>query len=129
MPPGRGSVKVLVIDDEEDIREIACLSLSELGGHQVVEAACGSEGITAAAAERPDVILMDVMMPDMDGPSTLGCLKSNPETASIPVVFLTARAEASEAARLMEMGAAGVLIKPFDPLALASDLAKVLEGS
>ena len=115
-------MKVLIIDDEDDIRRIACLSLTRVGKMEVVEASGGPEGVRKAASERPDAILLDVMMPGLDGPATLSALRSNPATAEIPVVFLTAKAMASEIERLMGLGARGVLTKPFDPMSLPQEL-------
>ena len=105
-----------------DIRRIACLSLTRVGKMEVVEASGGPEGVRKAASERPDAILLDVMMPGLDGPATLSALRSNPATAEIPVVFLTAKAMASEIERLMGLGARGVLTKPFDPMSLPQEL-------
>jgi CheY-like chemotaxis protein len=119
-------VKVLVIDDEPDIRRIARLGLTKVGKMDVVEAANGTEGLARAKAERPDAILLDVMMPGLDGPSTLVRLREDPETAAVPVVFLTAKAIAAEVDRLRALGAAGVLTKPFDPMTLARELRAAL---
>ncbi len=115
-------MKVLIIDDEDDIRRIAALSLGKIGKMEVVDASGGAEGVRKAASERPDAILLDVMMPGLDGPATLAALRSNPATAEIPVVFLTAKAMASEIERLMGLGARGVLTKPFDPMSLPQEL-------
>jgi len=117
-------VKVLVIDDEPDIRRIARLGLTKVGKMDVVEASNGTEGL--ARAERPDAILLDVMMPGLDGPSTLARLREDPDTAAVPVVFLTAKAIAAEVDRLRSLGAAGVLTKPFDPMTLARELRAAL---
>jgi CheY-like chemotaxis protein len=111
-----------VIDDEPDIRRVAALSLARVGKMDVVDAGGGLEGLRKAVAEKPDAILLDVMMPGLDGPATLAALRSNPATAQIPVVFLTAKAMASEVERLLGLGAAGVLTKPFDPMALPAQL-------
>jgi len=119
-------VKVLVIDDEPDIRRIARLGLTKVGKMDVVEAANGAEGLARAKAERPDAILLDVMMPGLDGPSTLARLREDPDTAAVPVVFLTAKAIAAEVDRLRSLGAAGVLTKPFDPMTLARELRAAL---
>jgi len=119
-------MKVLIIDDEDDIRRIACLSLSRVGKMEVVDASGGPEGVRKAASERPDAILLDVMMPGLDGPATLSALRSNPATAEIPVVFLTAKAMASEIERLLGLGARGVLTKPFDPMSLPQELKSCL---
>ncbi len=120
------SFKVLLIDDEDDIRRIARLSLSRVGKMDVVEAHGGAEGVARAAAEQPDVILLDMMMPGMDGPATLAALRAQPETEKIPVVFLTAKAMPSEVRRLTALGALGVLTKPFDPLTLPQQLRDLL---
>jgi CheY-like chemotaxis protein len=119
-------VKVLIVDDEPDIRRIAKLGLSRVGGMEVVEAANGAEALVRAKADKPDAVLLDVMMPGLDGPSTLARLREDPATSGIPVVFLTAKAIAAELERLKVLGAAGVLTKPFDPLALARELRALL---
>ena len=119
-------MKVLVIDDEPDIRKIAKLSLSRVGGMEVVEAAGGPDGVRLAEAERPDAILLDVMMPGMDGPATLALLKAGEATSRIPVVFLTAKAMSSELERLKALGAVAVLTKPFDPMKLPQELKAAL---
>jgi CheY-like chemotaxis protein len=115
-------MKVLVIDDEDDIRRIAMISLSGVGGMVVAEANGGLEGIRKAREERPDVILLDMMMPGLDGLATFQVLRGDPETSGIPVVFLTAKAMSAEVDRLRALGARGVLIKPFDPMALPGQL-------
>lgn len=120
-------MKVLIIDDEEDIRSVAALSLGVLGGAEVVEANTGRGGIQLAESEKPDVILLDMMMPEMDGPATLRALREHPPTSRIPVIFLTARAVKGDADRLKEMGAQGILTKPFDPTSLASQVRAILE--
>jgi len=121
-------MKVLIIDDEEDTRSIASMSLSILGGLDVLEADSGEEGINKAAQEQPDVILLDMMMPVMDGSETLVKLQSTEGTKHIPVIFLTAKAMTSEIERLKRMGAIGVLTKPFDPTILASQVKGILES-
>ncbi len=108
--------KILIIDDEEDILLISQMSLRKVGDFEVVTALGGEEGLEKAARERPDLIVMDVMMPGLDGPATLERLKALPETAETPVVFLTAKAQRNEVERLKNLGAAEVLTKPFDPM-------------
>ena len=120
-------MKVLVIDDEPDIRKIAKLSLTRVGGMEVVEAGSGPDGVRLAESERPDAILLDVMMPGMDGPATLAMLKAGEATSKIPVVFLTAKAMTSELDRLKALGAVAVLTKPFDPMKLSKELLAALE--
>jgi CheY-like chemotaxis protein len=114
-------MRVLVVDDEADIRRITRLCLTRFGGMEVLEAPSGPEALQLARDARPDAILLDVMMPGMDGPTTLQALRAAPETAAIPVVFLTAKAMESEIARLRTLGAVGVLTKPFDPEKLPAD--------
>jgi CheY-like chemotaxis protein len=118
-------VTILIIDDEPDIRLIVRLSL-ERRGLTVVEASGGQEGVALARRAPPDAILLDVMMPKVDGPTTLAELRAAPESASIPVVFLTAKAQRSELERLRNLGAAGVLTKPFDPMTLADEVLAML---
>jgi two-component system OmpR family response regulator len=119
-------VKILIVDDEDDIRRIARLSLERVGRMQVVDVASGPEAVLAALAERPDAILLDVMMPGMDGPATLVELRARPELAAIPVLFLTAKAMSAELERLKALGATAVLTKPFDPMRLPSDVRSAL---
>lgn len=118
-------MKVLVVDDDDDIRTIIRLSLSEVGGMEVEEAADGRSAVDAALDERPDLILLDVMMPGMDGAQTLAALRSHPSLSQIPVVFLTAKALQSEIDRLLSFDVAAVFVKPFDPLTLAMRLRDV----
>jgi CheY-like chemotaxis protein len=120
-------VKVLVVDDEDDIRRIATLSLATVGGMDVCEASGGAAGVARAREQRPDVVLLDMMMPGMDGVETFHALQGDPETARIPVVFLTAKAVASEAERVRGLGARGVLVKPFDPMTLPRMLRGLLD--
>ncbi len=121
-------MKILLIDDDDDIRSIARMSLSRLGGMEVVEAASGAEGVRKAQDEQPDVILLDVMMPVMDGSATLAALRLQPATATIPVIFLTAKAMPAEIERLRAVGAAGMLTKPFDPRTLPADVRALVES-
>lgn len=118
--------RVLIIDDEEDIREVARASLELVRGWQVITAASGRDGIAAARTQAPDAILLDVMMPDLDGPATLQALRGDPTTAHIPVVFLTAKVQAAERRNLLGLGATALIAKPFDPLGLADELARLL---
>src|SRR5437868_12475079 len=119
---------ILIIDDEDDIREVAALSLEATAGWQIITASSGLEGIEAAAnpTRRPDAILMDVMMPGMDGPTTVRNMRQKPEIAGIPVLLLTAKVQGVDQRRSADRGVAGVLFKPFDPLTLASQIAQAL---
>jgi CheY-like chemotaxis protein len=118
--------RILIVDDEDDIREVAQVSLELVGQYEVLTASNGRDGVRSARDDRPDAILLDVMMPDMDGPATLAELLADPLTRDIPVVFLTAKTQSSERSRLSQLGAAGILTKPFDPLKLASEVATTL---
>lgn len=118
-------MKVLVVDDDDDIRTITRLGLTAVGGMEVVEASDGRTAVDAAICERPDLILLDVMMPNMDGVQTLAALRSHGAVAQIPVVFLTAKALQSEIDRLSRFNVAAVFVKPFDPLTLADRLRDV----
>jgi CheY-like chemotaxis protein len=120
--------KVLVIDDENDVRFVARISLGRIGKMTVIEASSGEEGIALARSEHPDFILLDMMMPGMDGAMTFLSLRQDAETASIPVVFLTAVAKIAEVQRLKDLGARGVVLKPFDPITLAADLTAILDA-
>jgi CheY-like chemotaxis protein len=120
------SRKILLVDDEDDIREVAQMSLEMTAGWEVVTAASGAEALRMAAAERPDAILLDVMMPGMDGPATARELKAGAATAEIPIVLLTAKVQAADRRRFDGLGVAGILSKPFDPMTLADEVAGVL---
>jgi CheY-like chemotaxis protein len=120
-------LQVLYVDDEPDIREIAALALG-LDPDIRVRLADGGDQASAAidAGWRPDVILLDVMMPVMDGPAVLAALRERPASASIPIVFITARTQSQDRQRLLQLGAVGVIGKPFDPMTLARELRAVL---
>jgi two-component system, OmpR family, response regulator len=120
--------KVLLVDDEPDIRRIAHLSLHRVGKLQVVMATSGAEALELAPRELPDVVLLDVMMPELDGPSTFQRLRALPATAGIPVIFMTAKAQKHEVEAFRALGAAGVIPKPFDPMTLAADVRRIVAG-
>ena len=122
MPPKQ----ILMIDDEDDIREVARLSLELTEGWTVTTANCGSTGAALALSTPPDAILLDVMMPDMDGPSTLSVLRQQSATESIPVIFLTAKVQAADRQRFLELGVRGIIAKPFDPLTLGRQIKAAL---
>jgi CheY-like chemotaxis protein len=119
---------VLVVDDSALIRQVAAMSLTG-PGWRVTAVESGEQAIDAAERDRPDAILLDVVMPDLDGPATLERLRAAEPTRDIPVVFLTARAEDDERRELRELGAAGVIAKPFDPAGLAGQVAETLGWS
>jgi CheY-like chemotaxis protein len=113
------AIRILHVDDEPDIREVVDISLGLNPAFEVRACASGSEAIVAAAEWSPYLILLDVMMPGMDGPATLAQLRKNPRTAAIPVLFMTARAQTREVEHFIALGAQGVISKPFDPMTLA----------
>lgn len=122
MPPRQ----ILVIDDEDDIREVAKLSLQLTESWTVWIANGGAAGMALALSAEPDAILLDVMMPDMDGPSTLRVLQGQGVTKFIPVIFLTAKVQPADRQRFMQLGVRGVISKPFDPLTLGSQIKEML---
>jgi len=118
--------KILIIDDEDDIREVAALSLESVAGWEVISAGSGAQGMARAIEHQPDAILLDVMMPGMDGPTTFYELRKNPATAHIPVLLLTAKVQSSDQRRFADLGVDAVLFKPFDPLTLSKQIAAAL---
>jgi len=120
--------EILYVDDEPDIREIVQMSLGLAPGLSVVTADSGVRALQSMQTYKPDLVLLDVMMPGMDGPMTLQQMRSSPELQSIPVIFMTAKAMPQEVARFRAMGAAAVIGKPFDPMLLAEHLFAVWES-
>jgi len=114
--------RILLVDDEPDIREVADLSLGLDPEFKTRACASGADALAVAAQWSPSIILLDVMMPLMDGPTTLAKLRQDPRTAGIPILFLTARTQAEEIAQYISLGAQGVLSKPFDPMTLAASV-------
>ncbi len=117
--------KVLYIEDEVDIQTIARLALESIGGLVVETCSSGREGLDRAAGFSPDLILLDVMMPDMDGPATLRALRQLPGMADVPVVFMTAKVQPQEVAGYRALGALDVIAKPFDPMTLAEQVREI----
>jgi CheY-like chemotaxis protein/HPt (histidine-containing phosphotransfer) domain-containing protein len=114
--------RILIVDDEPDVRSVVERSLARDPELTIRSCTCGQEALVLAIAWSPDLILLDVMMPAMDGPTTLARLRENPLNAAIPVVFMTARAQAKELEHLKSLGAAGAIAKPFDPKALLASV-------
>lgn len=121
--------KILIIDDEDDIRKLVKMSLEFTGGHHVVVADNGLTGIEMAGNELPDVILLDVMMPKLDGFETYKRLQSNLKTKDIPVIFLTAKAQKAEVASGLQLGAIGYITKPFDPMKFTEEMEALLSNA
>lgn len=117
---------ILVVDDDELLREVAKASLELVGGWHVTTAATGVEACSRAVSERPDAILLDVMMPGLDGPTTVTGLQDDAATRAIPIIFLTAKTPLQDKAEWQRLGLAGVIQKPFDPMTLAADMATLL---
>lgn len=122
-------MKVLLVDDEDDARMLAAMVLRHVGGMEVAERPDARDVVEAAVAFRPDVILLDVMLPEIDGPTALKALQADERTRSIPVAFFTAKAMASEVERLRLAGARAVITKPFHPEGLAGQVRALLEAA
>jgi CheY-like chemotaxis protein len=120
--------KILVVDDEQSVRDlcIACIQHALGHGYDVVEAANGGAAIAAAQAERPDLILLDIMMPEVDGFEVCRRLKASPETKGIPVVFLTALGEEKDVEQGLALGGDGYVVKPFNAITLAAQISELL---
>jgi CheY-like chemotaxis protein len=118
--------RILVIDDEDDIRAITKISLERVAGWEVLTAESGERGVELAAEEQPDAILLDAMMPGLDGPHTIDRLKASERTRAIPVLFLTAKLQSGDREHYLQLGAAEVLAKPFDPMSLHVQVSSAL---
>ena len=118
--------RILIIDDEADIREATQLCLEVAKGWEVITAASSAEGLEKAAIAQPDVVLLDVMMPDMDGLETFEHLQANPVTRQIPVILLTAKAQATDRRQFTQLAIAAVITKPYDPLTLGDQILAIL---
>ena len=111
--------RILYVDDEPDIQRVASLALEATGGFEVTLCGSGAEALSEIRRRPPDLILLDVMMPDMDGPSTLRALRAVPDAATVPVIFMTAKVQPHEIEGYLELGAIDVIAKPFNPMTLA----------
>jgi CheY-like chemotaxis protein len=118
--------RVLVVDDDPLLREVAQSALELVGGWQVLTASSSAAAQEQARQEQPDAILLDVMMPGVDGPATVAALRADPVTRDIPIIFLTAKMASDRHAEWGSLQLAGVLRKPFDPMTLAADMALLL---
>lgn len=120
------SRRVLVVDDDEAVREVLRTGLEVLAGWKVEVASGGAEAVALCRSDPPDAILLDVMMPTMDGPTTFAQLQEDPRTRSVPVILLTAKVQPAERRRYEDLAVAGMLAKPFDPLVLPDQVADIL---
>jgi CheY-like chemotaxis protein len=119
--------RILVVDNKPTIQEVAKICLDTVAGWEVFVAGSGMEGLAKAESEQPDAILLDVMMPDMDGLTTFQKLQANPTTQGIPVILLTANVQPSDYLRYQELGLRAAIAKPFNPLGLAGEIAQILD--
>ncbi len=117
--------RILLIEDDADIQAVGRLALEAVGGFTVRVCASGQDALETASAFAPDLILLDVMMPGMDGPTTFAALRAQPATAHIPIVFMTAKVQPHELAQYKGMGALDVIAKPFDPMALPETIRSI----
>lgn len=119
---------ILYVEDDPDIRMIAQIALETVGGFKLTQCSSGQEAVDmVSAGSMPDLLLLDVMMPGMDGPSTLAALRKLPATAGIPAMFMTAKVQSTEIAHYLSLGALGVVAKPFDPMQLARQVRALWE--
>lgn len=121
-------MRVLIIDDDEDIRRIVSFSLERVGNMEVLVSDNAQDGLRLVESEKPDVVVLDVMMPQLDGPAMLAQLRANPAIAKIPVIFLTGNAMTRETQRLRALGAAAVITKPFDAMQLPDLIRSIVDG-
>lgn len=121
--------RVLYVEDEPDIRAVAQVALQHIGGYELLVCESGEQAVRDAVAFAPDMILLDVMMPGMDGPGTLRALRGLPQLTGIPVAFMTAKVQPDEVAQLVAMGAVDVIAKPFDPMTLSDQVRALWERS
>ncbi|BDG61358.1 response regulator [Caldinitratiruptor microaerophilus] len=120
--------RILLVEDDPDIQKMASLALRHTAGAEVFVACDGASALRQAREKAPDVVLLDVMLPDMDGYEVCRRLKADPATRAIPVIFLSARAQQKEIEQGLGLGAAGYLVKPFDPMTLASEIERLVKG-
>lgn len=123
------AMKILIVDDEDDVRDVASMCLGLIHGFEVITASGGEEGIALAIELNPDVILLDLMMPVVDGTETMARLRANPATREIPIIFLTVKNIDSEIDRLMELGALAVMRKPFEPMTIGDQIVEILKAA
>lgn len=114
--------RVMCVEDDADIRMILAFSLGNVGGYEVLACSGGNAALAQAPSFQPDLVLLDVMMPDLSGPETLAALRQQPAMQGVPVVFITAKAMPEEVEQLLGCGATGVIVKPFDPVALPQQI-------
>ena len=119
--------RILYVEDDKDIQTIASLAIEDVGGLTLLVCSTGMEALEKAPSYKPDLILLDVMMPEMDGPKTFAKLSAIEETSKTPVIFITAKAQSSEIEKLISLGAIAVITKPFDPMKLSEQILSIWE--
>ncbi|WP_100637927.1 response regulator [Marinobacter salexigens] len=123
--PTESLKRIMMVEDEPDIRSVAELALEAIGGFELIACESGQQALEQIVDSRPQLIILDVMMPGMDGPETLKAIRSLPEYAETPAVFITAKVQSDEVRSYLALGAAGVIPKPFDPLTLADQIREI----
>jgi two-component system, OmpR family, response regulator len=121
--------RILYVEDEPSIRTIAITVLEAVGGFAVIACSSGEQALAAAPEANADLILLDVMMPEMDGPATLQALRKIPQTAQTPVIFMTAKVQTGEVLHYKSLGAIDVIAKPFDPMTLSAQISEIWRRS
>ncbi len=124
----KGLSRILYVEDEADIRAVAKMALEAVGGFEVVACASGAEALAAAPSANADLLLLDVMMPGMDGPATLKALRDTLATAKTPVIFMTAKVQPTEVAQFKALGAIDVIPKPFDPMQVSEEIRRIWDA-
>ena len=122
-------MRVLLVDDDDDVRLVGQISLQKVGGFDTHTASSGHQALEIAHQIAPDLVLLDVMMPGIDGLEVLARLRADPKTAHLPIVFMTAKVQAHEVANYMRLGAIGVIRKPFDPLKMPAELLQIVAAA
>jgi len=120
--------KILYVEDEMDIQSVAKIAIETVGGFTLKVCSSGDEALNEAESYAPDLFLLDVMMPGLDGPSTLVKLREIASLSQVPAIFMTAKVQSSEIDELLQLGALGVIPKPFDPMTLATQIKKIWES-
>jgi two-component system OmpR family response regulator len=121
-------LNILYVEDEPDIRTIATITLESVGGFHVMACASGDEGLRRARDSSPDIVLLDIMMPGMDGPETMRRMRQIPHMEHKPYIFMTAKIQPAEVASYMDLGAAGVIAKPFDPMQVCGQISHLYQA-
>ena len=118
---------IIIIDDEEDIRDVAQVALETIGGWRVSTASSGPDGLGLLQTQACDAVLLDVMMPDMDGIEVFRQIRANPQTQAIPVILMTAKTQATDRQRFLDLGVTAIITKPFKAMFLSEQIADILK--